>query len=805
MALKSIKSKILSNTSLIVFLGGLITAISIAWISYSQEIINIKEELLLKNNLSAQNIAIYFEDSSSLANALAKNETIIKILEEDVYNNPENFSEFYNNENIDINNLELFVSETLKSYSLKEEYEDIVVADGFGEIYLSDDPEKIHQNIKHTPYFKTSINGYSSVNAIYNQKNNKTFYYIAEPVKNNNNQIIGSIIIEMRPEKINAILNSFLKENQNAYISDENGIIVCSADLQNLYTSFGSLNPSILSKITEEQRFPGKEIGHFSYQEIQNLISRGLETNQNIEINVGNKNYLFTISPIGDTGFFSVLQTDLETEITTAIKQGVTTFIPTILTILLIIIFLYFIISSLLEPIKKLKNTATAIGKGIFNQEKKINTKDELDDLENVLLNTADQLKSAYLEMEEKVKQRTIEIEKKNEQAERANQAILNIMEDIEKEKNNVEILNQDLKKFKIALDNSSEQVLIADKEARLLYANQGMKNISGYNPREVIGKTTAELWRVVEDKDKEKEMWNTVLKKKKSYTGEFKCKHKDGHEYYVHKTISPILDENNNVSFIISIAYDKTKEKEIDRAKTEFVSLASHQLRTPLSSINWYAEMLLAGDAGKLSDDQQNFVEEIAKGNKRMVDLVNSLLDVSRLELGTFSVEPEEMQVCDSAKSIIKELKPDIKKKSMTLNFTCEKDIPKINADPKLIRIIFQNILSNAVKYTPEKGIIDVDIKVENKYIVIKIKDNGLGIPKSQHDQIFQKLFRADNVKSSDTEGTGLGLYLVKSIVDNSGGSIRFESEENKGTTFTIDLPLTGMKEKKGTKKLGE
>jgi signal transduction histidine kinase len=214
---------------------------------------------------------------------------------------------------------------------------------------------------------------------------------------------------------------------------------------------------------------------------------------------------------------------------------------------------------------------------------------------------------------------------------------------------------------------------------------------------------------------------------------------------------------------------------------------------------------MLLAGDAGKLSKDQISFVQEISKGNKRMVDLVNSLLDVSRLELGTFAVEPELMQVCDSAKSVIKELKPDIEKKKLKLNFECRETIPKINADPKLVRIIFQNLLSNAVKYTPEKGNIILNISKNKRYIIIKVEDDGMGIPKAQQDKLFEKLFRADNVKSTDTEGTGLGLYLVKQILDSSGGSISFKSEENKGTKFTVRLPLGGMKKKEGTKTLGE
>ncbi|MDA3802278.1 MAG: ATP-binding protein [Patescibacteria group bacterium] len=804
MALKTIKSKIIVNISLIVFLGGLLTAIAIGWLSYNKEIGFVKEKLLLKNNLSSETINLYFEDSTSLAKSLSTNDIIVKIIEDDVYENPELFLNF-SNDKLNLETIDIIVSETLKTYRLKEDYEDIIVTDNFGEIYLSGYPEKIHQNISHTPYFKKSINGYGAVNAIYKKEEDKTFYYISQPIKNSNNQIIGTIIIEMRPENVNTLLNSNLEEKQRGFLVDENGIIVSSSDLKNLYTSFGKLNPSIQSTINEEQRFVSKTIASFNYQEIQNIITRGVSKTFNKTVTKGTNEIVFTISPVGNTGFSNILQTNLSQHRVDALKRAGTAFLPTILTIIVIIIFLYFIISSLLKPIDKLKLTAVAIGKGLFNLEKRIKTGDELEALENVMLNTSEKLKEAHLEMEDKIKARTLEIEKKKMQAEKANQAILNIMEDIEKEKNNVEELNKNLKKFKTALDNTSEQVLIADIEGIILYANKGMGYLSGYDREEVIGKSTDKLWRIIEDKAKEKQMWKTILEEKKSYTGEFKCKHKDGHEYFIHKTITPILDDDNNVSFIISIAYDKTKEKEIDRAKTEFVSLASHQLRTPLSSINWYAEMLLDGDAGKLTKDQKSFVEEISKGNKRMVDLVNSLLDVSRLELGTFSIEPEIMQVYDSAKSVIKELKPEINKKKLKLNFECKEDIPKINADPKLVRIIFQNLLSNAVKYTPEKGKINLNVSKNKKFIIVTVEDSGMGIPRSQQDKLFNKLFRADNAKSSDTEGTGLGLYLVKSILDSSGGIIDFKSEENVGTKFTVKIPVSGMKKKEGTKKLGE
>jgi signal transduction histidine kinase len=136
-------------------------------------------------------------------------------------------------------------------------------------------------------------------------------------------------------------------------------------------------------------------------------------------------------------------------------------------------------------------------------------------------------------------------------------------------------------------------------------------------------------------------------------------------------------------------------------------------------------------------------------------------------------------------------------------LNKDYQVDLPIVNADPKLLRIVLQNLLSNAVKYTQEKGKIDLEIKKQDKDILIKIQDNGLGIPKRQQGKIFSKLFRADNVLGKDTDGTGLGLYIVKEVIEQSGGKIWFNSEENKGTSFFVTIPLSGMKEKKGTKVL--
>lgn len=276
-----------------------------------------------------------------------------------------------------------------------------------------------------------------------------------------------------------------------------------------------------------------------------------------------------------------------------------------------------------------------------------------------------------------------------------------------------------------------------------------------------------------------------------------------------------PVRDDAGALRFIAVVFDDVTKEKEIDRAKTEFVSLASHQLRTPLSSINWYSEMLLDGDAGKITKEQKKYLEEIYRGNKRMVELVDALLNVSRFEMGTFMVEPVPMHVTTTAKAVLTDMKQTIKKKKIVVKESYAKDIPQMMADPKLMRIIFQNLISNAVKYTPEKGNIALTVEAVKKgqavngrkmireTLLIMVADTGYGIPKEQQDKVFTKMFRADNVRERDPEGTGLGLYLVKSIVEHVHGSIWFESEEGKGSTFYVVLPLEGMQKKVGTRQL--
>lgn len=268
---------------------------------------------------------------------------------------------------------------------------------------------------------------------------------------------------------------------------------------------------------------------------------------------------------------------------------------------------------------------------------------------------------------------------------------------------------------------------------------------------------------------------------------------HPDGKNIQMRATSTAVKDAGGKVLCAVAVFEDITKEKQIDKAKTEFVSLASHQLRTPLATINWYSEMLLSEDAGKINDAQKEYLQEIYQSSQRLVKLANALLDVSRINLGTFVVEPEMTDLTALLKSVIDEQKPQINVKKLALITNFGNEVPKLKADPKLLRMIFQNLLSNAVKYTPVHGkiIMSSTLQQDKKTIQVSVADTGFGIPKKEQEKIFTKLFRATNARQHEPDGTGLGLYIVKSMVEHSSGKIWFVSEENKGTTFYVTFPI--------------
>jgi signal transduction histidine kinase len=229
---------------------------------------------------------------------------------------------------------------------------------------------------------------------------------------------------------------------------------------------------------------------------------------------------------------------------------------------------------------------------------------------------------------------------------------------------------------------------------------------------------------------------------------------------------------------------------KELDKAKHEFISMASHQLRTPLTAIKGYLSMLLEGDAGEIKVSQYDFINEANSAAGRMVGLINDLLNVSRMETGRFFLEPKEVDIERIVGEEVKQLQNHAREKGIYLKIQPKGKVPHIWADETKIRQVVMNFIDNAIYYT-QKGGVTVKLGKEKDDFVFRVEDTGIGVPKVQKEHLFEKFFRADNARQTRPDGTGLGIYLAKRVVEDHGGKIMFDSEEGKGSMFGFKFPL--------------
>jgi signal transduction histidine kinase len=269
---------------------------------------------------------------------------------------------------------------------------------------------------------------------------------------------------------------------------------------------------------------------------------------------------------------------------------------------------------------------------------------------------------------------------------------------------------------------------------------------------------------------------------------------------------VTPVKESGGGIAGGAIILHDITFLKEIDRMKTEFVSVASHQLRTPLTAVKLFTEMLARGEVGPVKKEQKEYLDNINQSTDRMVRLVNDLLNITRIESGRLRIEPVPTDVCDFVKNIVEETMPLAEMKKIKLSYaSCPAGSAILPLDVNLFRQVIHNLIVNAIRYSlPEHGKVEVAIEInKQKNYIFSVKDNGIGIPEAAQKRIFEKFYRADNAVKAETEGTGLGLYVSKMIVESSGGKMRFESREGLGTTFIVSMPGSGMPVKKGERGL--
>lgn len=249
-------------------------------------------------------------------------------------------------------------------------------------------------------------------------------------------------------------------------------------------------------------------------------------------------------------------------------------------------------------------------------------------------------------------------------------------------------------------------------------------------------------------------------------------------------------LDRKSTIPFkhLVTLV-DVSEEKESERVKTDFLLLASHQLRTPLTTIKWYIDYLFSAENLEMPKIVHEYLEQIYIGNERMIELMSTLLTISKIEMGTLTPRYEKVHIEEVIQDIFDEIATDVKKKGIRITSQTKGD-DLLTTDKAMVRIVIHNLLTNAVKYTPGGGMVTVQTNYGAHKAELSVSDSGCGIPPQEQEKIFTKMFRASNARKVSTNGTGLGLYMSRSFVQKLGGELSFTSTEGKGTTFTITVP---------------
>ncbi len=383
-------------------------------------------------------------------------------------------------------------------------------------------------------------------------------------------------------------------------------------------------------------------------------------------------------------------------------------------------------------------------------------------------------LKRIQEEIEQKVIQRTKELEE-------SRKALLNILEDTEEARRRAE---EERKKTEAIIKNFVDGILVFNKTKKLILINPKAEEFLKTKAEEVLGKDAKTLKR-------KNRRWAQIFKIAGEETKEvFRKEMAISKSFFLEITIS-IVELQGKEKLILVILHDVSREKLIEQMKSQFVSVAAHQLRTPLSIIKWSLSLLREGK--RLSKEDKDLVLKAYQTNERMIDLVNDLLNVARIEEGRFVYEPKIVEFSEIVESVYNSLKEYAKQKKIEFKLEISEGKKIVKVDVEKISLAVKNLIENALKYTPEKGKVEVSVKERKKRreLVFSVKDTGVGIPKDQQERIFTKFFRGANVVRMQTEGTGLGLFITKNIIEAHGGKIWFKSQENKGTTFYFTLPL--------------
>ncbi|VVB93728.1 Methanogenesis regulatory histidine kinase FilI [uncultured archaeon] len=359
-------------------------------------------------------------------------------------------------------------------------------------------------------------------------------------------------------------------------------------------------------------------------------------------------------------------------------------------------------------------------------------------------------------------------------------------------------------------IESIPSTIIILDSGLKILYANRNYYVKSGKKEKEVVGERLDRVFsQMLIEKTRIDEKIRQVFETSIPFNGE-QLRYPGG-LFFFYK-IHPLREADKSIRKVVLLMEDITELtrleeelrdsyvklentyaelKEEDEAKSDFISTASHELRTPLTVINSYLEMFEDGMLGELSGNQCEKLEIIRTQTDHMIRLVEDMLDTLRLESRKFKIQRQSLKLDEIAKSAVDEVSRLADLKEHTLSLNISKELPRIKGDRQRIKQVFGNLLTNAIKYTPNKGKINIELKDENGHLLVSISDNGMGIAEEEHDKIFEKFYTVGGKSlTRESERMGLGLTIAKGIVEAHGGKIWVESKLNKGSIFYFTLP---------------
>jgi len=377
---------------------------------------------------------------------------------------------------------------------------------------------------------------------------------------------------------------------------------------------------------------------------------------------------------------------------------------------------------------------------------------------------------------------------------------------DITERKKAEKALKESEENFRTLVNNTLDGILILNFEGEVITANAAVGKMFGLDLKNVTGKSITK-YLAPESVPKAIADQINVLNDKGGYLSVYRAISARGEPFWIEGLGTKIIYQNQPANIVVirditarkeaedALICAKTAAEAANRTKSEFLTNMSHELKTPLNSIIGFSDLLKEGIAGPLNEKQSRYAQFISTSGKNLLNIINDILELSKAEAGEADLNLEEFSVDDSINKVISNSLPQIQKKNIKFNYNSENRDLWISADENKFRKIISSLLSNAVKFTPAEGSIEISSRQDGYLAIITVKDTGIGIPEDDLDNIFKPFVQLDPSLSRIFEGTGLGLTLVKRYVEMHGGSISVESKEGKGSSFRIELPVNRKK----------